>query len=172
MKSNGGRMEEKHVLCCWLVHRTVNSNMFGAPTASSSREGNCQLDMLLCTERWRTRQSGAPTDKEGWELPTEAPTAPRPLGAIKGTPRRMKAVHQASIEHPKTPRLRMHASGSLCLRFEHLLSCELATLCLCARFLTCVCHCCDSNSCVCFYSLPYFYDFCRYPEIGVPLTTV
>jgi hypothetical protein len=31
-----------------------------------------------------------------------------------------------------------HASGSLCLRFEHLLSCELAALCLCARFLTCV----------------------------------
>jgi hypothetical protein len=25
------------------------------------------------------------------------------------------------------------------LRFEHLLSCELVALCLCARFLTCVC---------------------------------
>jgi hypothetical protein len=35
-------------------------------------------------------------------------------------------------------RLRKHASGSLCLRFEHLLSCELAALCLCACFLTCM----------------------------------
>jgi hypothetical protein len=32
----------------------------------------------------------------------------------------------------------MHASGSLCLRFENLLSCELAALCFCAHFLTCV----------------------------------
>jgi hypothetical protein len=48
------------------------------------------------------------------------------------------AVYQASIEHPKIPRLRKHASGSLCLRFENLLNCELAALCLCARFLTCV----------------------------------
>jgi hypothetical protein len=32
-----------------------------------------------------------------------------------------------------------HASGSLWLRFEHLLSCRLVVLCLCARFLTCVC---------------------------------
>jgi hypothetical protein len=37
-----------------------------------------------------------------------------------------------------TPRLRKHASGSLCLRFEHLLCCELVALCLCAHFLTCV----------------------------------
>jgi hypothetical protein len=48
------------------------------------------------------------------------------------------AIHQASIEHPKTPRLRKHAYRSLCLRFEHLLSCELTALCLCAYFLTCV----------------------------------
>jgi hypothetical protein len=48
------------------------------------------------------------------------------------------AEDQASIEHPKTPRLRKHTSDSLCLRFEQLLSCELAALCLCAYFLTCV----------------------------------
>jgi hypothetical protein len=47
-------------------------------------------------------------------------------------------THQASIEHPKMSRLRKHASESLCLRFEHLLSCELAALFLCALFLTCV----------------------------------
>jgi hypothetical protein len=49
-----------------------------------------------------------------------------------------EAAHQASIEHPKMPRLCKHASGPLCLRFKRLLSCELAALCLCARFLTCV----------------------------------
>jgi hypothetical protein len=61
------------------------------------------------------------------------------------------AIHQASIEHPKTPRPRKNASRSLWLRFEHLLSCELIVLCLCARLLTCVCRCCDSSFCVCFF---------------------
>jgi hypothetical protein len=70
-------------------------------------------------------------------LQNGALTAPSCLGAIKGTPRHMKQT-------PKPPLniLRCldseHASGSLCLRFEHLLNCELAALCLCARFLTCV----------------------------------
>jgi hypothetical protein len=49
-----------------------------------------------------------------------------------------EAKYQASIEHPKTSRLRKHAYDSFCLRFEHLLSYELATLCMCACFLTCV----------------------------------
>jgi hypothetical protein len=75
---------------------TVNSNLSGAPTASSSREENCQSDLLLFIVQRCTRQSGAPVDKEGWELPNEAPTAPRPFGAIKGTPRRMK-------QHTKPP---------------------------------------------------------------------
>jgi hypothetical protein len=40
--------------------------------------------------RWRTRQSGAPATREGWELPNEAPMALRPFGTIKGTPRRLQ----------------------------------------------------------------------------------
>jgi hypothetical protein len=72
------------------------------------------------------------------------------------------ALHQASIEHPKTPRLRNHAIESSCLRFEHLLSCKLPAPCLCAHVLTCVrviaailacvsfpplilCFCCDKH---------------------------
>jgi hypothetical protein len=47
-------------------------------------------------------------------------------------------VHQASIEHSNTPRLRKRAFGSSCLRFEHFLSRELSALCLCAPLLTCV----------------------------------
>jgi hypothetical protein len=74
----------------------VNSNMFGAPTASSYREGNCQSDPLLSTVWSTTEQSGAPATREGWELPNEAPTAPRPFGAIKGTPRRLKQEHKSS----------------------------------------------------------------------------
>jgi hypothetical protein len=79
------------------VHTTVNSNLFGAPTASSSREGNCQSDPLLCTVRWCTGQSGAPANREGSELPNEAPMAPRPLGTIKGTPRRHQQATNKSI---------------------------------------------------------------------------
>jgi hypothetical protein len=112
--------------------------MSGAPTTSSSREGNCQSDMLLFTVWWHSGQSGAPANKEGWELPNEAPTAPRPLGAIKGTPKRMK-------QHTKPPLNILRCLDStrthpdhLCLRFEHLLNCELVVLCLCARFLACV----------------------------------
>jgi hypothetical protein len=36
------------------------------------------------------------------------------------------------------PRLRNHAIGSSCLRFEHLLSCKLPAPCLCGHVLTCV----------------------------------
>jgi hypothetical protein len=70
--------------------------MFGVPTASSSTEGNYQSDSLLCTVRWRTGQSGAPANREDWELPNEAPTAPRPLGTIKGTPRRLQQGYKSS----------------------------------------------------------------------------
>jgi hypothetical protein len=35
-----------------------------------------------------------PQTEEGWDLPNEAPAAPRPPGAIKGTPRCHGAVHQ------------------------------------------------------------------------------
>jgi hypothetical protein len=70
--------------------------MSGAPTASCSREGICQSDLLLFTVRCATGQSGAPATREDWELPNEAPTAPRPFGAIKGTPRRLKQAHKCS----------------------------------------------------------------------------
>jgi hypothetical protein len=79
-----------------LVHMTVNSNMSGAPTASCSKEGNCQSDPLLFTVQCATGQFGAPATREGWELPNEAPTTPKPFGAIKGTPRRLKQVHKSS----------------------------------------------------------------------------
>jgi hypothetical protein len=50
------------------------------------------------------------------------------------------------------PRHRKHASGSLWLSFEHLLSCKLAPLCFVCSFLDlCACHCCDSSSFVCFF---------------------
>jgi hypothetical protein len=74
----------------------MNSNLSGAPTASSSREGNCQSDMLLFTVRCANGQSGAPANRKGWELPNEAPTAPRPFGTLKGTPRRLQQVHKSN----------------------------------------------------------------------------
>jgi hypothetical protein len=70
--------------------------MTGTPTASSSREGNSQSDPLLCTVRWRTGQFGALANKEGQELPNEAPTAPRPFGTIKGTPMRLQQEYKSS----------------------------------------------------------------------------
>jgi hypothetical protein len=90
------------VNCNCPVHRTVNSNMSSAPTASPFREGNYQSGLLLCTVRWHTGQSGAPADREGCELPNEAPTARRPLGTIKGplgaSNKRRRAANK-SIHH-------------------------------------------------------------------------
>jgi hypothetical protein len=71
-------------------------------------------------------------------LPNGVPTAPSCFGAIKRTPGTHGAIHQASIEHSKTPRLRKRTFRSSCLRFEHFLSRELPKLCLCAHLLTCV----------------------------------
>jgi hypothetical protein len=51
---------------------------------------------VLFTVRCATGQPGAPATREGWELPNEAPTAPRPFAAIKGTPSRLKQVHKSS----------------------------------------------------------------------------
>jgi hypothetical protein len=70
--------------------------MSGAPTASSSREENYQSDLLLFTVRCATGQSSAPATKEGWELPNEAPMAPRPFRTIKGTPMRLQQVYKSS----------------------------------------------------------------------------
>jgi hypothetical protein len=88
VNSNLSDAQDSEYLLC-PVHRTVNSNLSGAPTASSSREGNCQSHLL---------QSSAPATREGWELPNEAPTAPRPLETIKGTPRRLQQAHKSSQE--------------------------------------------------------------------------
>jgi hypothetical protein len=59
----------------------------------------CCIVAVPCT----TRQSGAPLDKEGRELPNEAPTAPRPLGDIKRTPRSMEQYtnHTLSTLQPR-----------------------------------------------------------------------
>jgi hypothetical protein len=70
--------------------------MSGAPTASLSREGNCQSDLLLFTVRCATGQSGAPTNREGWELQNEAPTTPIPFETIKGTPRHLQQEYTSS----------------------------------------------------------------------------
>jgi hypothetical protein len=95
MNSSCARCTEQWIVTC-PVHMTVNSNLSGAPAASSSSEGNCQSDPLLFTVRCATGQSAAPATREGWELPNEAPTTPRPFGAIKGTPRRLKQAHKCS----------------------------------------------------------------------------
>jgi hypothetical protein len=53
-------------------------------TSQSVDSLSCPIRVLF-TVRCATGQSGAPTTREGSELSNEAPTAPRPFGAIKGT---------------------------------------------------------------------------------------
>jgi hypothetical protein len=83
------------------VHRTVS----GAPrgpraqrSASPEKEGDRAPDKLLFMP------GGAPDcpvchpTKGKDSFPNEAPTAPRPLGTIKGTPRRLKKNISAANE--------------------------------------------------------------------------
>jgi hypothetical protein len=90
------------------------------------RTVRCAPDSVQCAKWLRVQRSASPKKERNHALfmsggapdcpvrqPTEGrnclpngdPTAPSCLGAIKGTLRR--------IEHPKTPRLRKHASGTL-----------------------------------------------------------
>jgi hypothetical protein len=69
-------------------HRTVR-----CPTEKETSQSVDSLSWPMCvlfTIRCATGQSSAPATRKGWELPNEAPTAPRPFGAIKGTPRHLK----------------------------------------------------------------------------------
>jgi hypothetical protein len=88
--------------------------MSGAPTASSSREENHRSDPLLFTVRCATGQSGALANREGWELPNEAPTASRPFGTIKGTPRRLQQVKKSS-QQVRTSFGSIHSLPLLCI---------------------------------------------------------
>jgi hypothetical protein len=59
--------------------------MSGAPTASSSRKETVNQICYCLLSGAPLDSFGAPATREGWELPNEAPTAPRPFGAIKET---------------------------------------------------------------------------------------
>jgi hypothetical protein len=92
-------------------------------------------------------------------LPNGAPTAPSYIGAIKGTPRRME-------QNTKPPlnilsHLDSASMHSICCIWD-LSTCwvvnSLRCVCVLVSLLVCV-SCCDSSSCVCFYSLPYSYGF-------------
>jgi hypothetical protein len=93
------------------AHRTVSGVPRGPraqPSASPEKERDRALFMSGGAPDCPVRQS-----VEGKNcLPNGDPMAPSCLGAIKRTPRRMEQYNQASIEHPKTPRLRKHASES------------------------------------------------------------
>jgi hypothetical protein len=58
------------------------------------------------------------------------------------------------------PRLRNHAIGSSCLRFEHRLSCKLPAPCLCPHVLTYVCVLASIQVLCVFFSLPYSCALC------------
>jgi hypothetical protein len=93
-----------------------------------------------------------PRTEGNQSLPNGAPTDPRSLRAIKGTPRRME-LH---TKHPlNILQCRDFASTELlhCDRdLSTSLSCNSAVL-FCVLFLDlCACCYCNSSSCICFYS--------------------
>jgi hypothetical protein len=117
---------KKHLVCCWLVHRTVNSSCPVHRTVNSNSVWctglwivTCPVHRTVnshsvrCTWRWIVTYpvhqqlalpsqirycslSSASATREGWELPNEAPTAPRRFRVIKGTPSRLKQEYKRS----------------------------------------------------------------------------
>jgi hypothetical protein len=154
------RAERRTVRCAsrqWLASTTAegqwSSGALDSPVPQNRKTTNHAI-LYPRTVHYPvcTGQSGAPADRSNQSLPNEAPTAPRSLGDIKGTTRRME-------QHTK------HALNILqCRDFAIMplfhwdrdlsasLSCDSAVLFSCALFLTCVCCCCHLSSCVCFYS--------------------
>jgi hypothetical protein len=94
-----------------------------------------------------------PRTEEGWELPNEASTASRPLGAIKGPPRRHGATHQALLEHTTTPRLHDHVVWSVWEIWECFWTETLSYLFLRSFLRLCACYCCDCALVCVLYSL-------------------
>jgi hypothetical protein len=85
-------------------------------------------------------------------LSNGGPTAPRSLGAIKGTPRRMEL-------HTKHPLNILQCRDFTNTHLVHCdrdsstsLSCNSAVLFYVLVLVLCVCCCCNSCSCLCFYS--------------------
>ena len=118
------------------------------------------------TVRWCTGLFGAPPDcpvhhpTEGnFGLPRLHPTAPSCLGAIKGTPRRMESIFKHSLSILSLP----HSVSAHLIVCVSDLSSVLVVNSLCfilsSSLGLCACRCCDSSSCVCFYSLPYSCGF-------------
>jgi hypothetical protein len=89
-------------------------------------------------------------------LPRMPPTAPSCLGAIKGTPRRMEESPKHSLIIPKHQDFILaHSilwdSDLSSISVENSLSCVVSSSCgLCLWLCSCF------ESCVCFYSHPYF----------------
>jgi hypothetical protein len=104
-------------------------------------------------------QSGAPVDREGWELPTKALTTSRSVGAIKGPPSHLGVVppppQKANFEHTTTSNLYNHTVDLLERDFERVLELWLCHFDLCALSFACVRVVAVLCSCVCLYSPPY-----------------
>jgi hypothetical protein len=96
------------------------------------------LTIALCSVQCATGQSGAHRDREGWELPNEAPTTPRFLGAIKGPLGAMEQYPGILCAHlnsePQRPRCWFVRE-----RFEHIFELWPCRFDLCALSFTCVC---------------------------------
>jgi hypothetical protein len=103
---------------------------------------------IHCPVRQRTKGNNG--------LPNGAPTTPSSLRAIKGIPRRME-------QYTKPPLNILQRLDSASTHSIHCvwdlstsLSCNsVALCCVLVSWLVCVCRCCDSSSCMCFYSLCY-----------------
>jgi hypothetical protein len=112
------------------------------------RFSGCCTGVVRCA----TGQSGAHAGREGWELPNEAPTAPKPLGAIKGPPRRHGVVHQSYFEHTTT--LRLHNNASKMFERDLITFLSRYSVALLLPSLLCIFACCCYVVLLCAYSTP------------------
>jgi hypothetical protein len=92
---------------------------------------------------------------KSWSFRMELPTAPRPLGAIKGTPRR----HGTILKHLKSILQLRHSVTTPSSDLREIRAPVLSIYCVILFLRSCLCFlfvcCCVVLLCVCSYSLPY-----------------
>jgi hypothetical protein len=133
-------------------HHKGNLGVYGRSTNTDNQPITRFSARILFTVRCAPDCPMHPRAEGNHGLPNGAPAAPRSLGAIKGTPRRMEQY----TKHPLNIIQRQDFSITPLFHWDRdlsaSLSCDSILLFLCALFLTCVCCCCNLSSCVCFYS--------------------
>jgi hypothetical protein len=137
-----------------VAHLTVRCPhwMVWCPLEQDSRQSRDSAPRALFTVRCAPDSPVHPRIEHNQGLPNRAPTAPRSLGAIKGTSWHMELHTKHSLNILQC----RDSTNTQLFHYDRDLSTSLsynsAVLFRVLFLVSCVCCCCNSSSCVCLYS--------------------